>query len=336
MAASSSGGRRMKIGLSLSLSERSLNGQTPTYRDVQAMAQEAEHIGCDSVWLADHLLSRFPGQDESGQWEVFSFLAALAANTSRIALGPLVACTSFRNPALLAKIADSLDEISQGRFILGLGAGWHEPEYKAFGYPFDHRASRFEEALQIIVPLLREGHVDFTGTYYQAENCVLRPRGPSGGRLPIWIGARRPRMLDLVARYADAHNAVWHVDTATLVAEFDDLHAACARVGRDPARRGAQARRPEHPGHAGGGGCRTAPLCRGRRPAPRRDPPAKGRRGHPALCPRAGAARRRLTAVPIHPCRPGAGADAVVHCHTIWMPACGETATRRWPCARRR
>ena len=235
MAASSGGGRRMKIGLSLSLSERSLNGQTPTYRDVQAMAQEAERIGCDSVWMADHLLSRFPGQDESGQWEVFSFLAALAANTSRIALGPLVACTSFRNPALLAKIADSLDEISQGRFILGLGAGWHEPEYKAFGYPFDHRASRFEEALQIIVPLLREGHVDFKGTYYQAENCVLRPRGPSGGRLPIWIGARRPRMLDLVARYADAHNAVWHVDTATLVAEFDDLHAACARVGRDPA-----------------------------------------------------------------------------------------------------
>lgn len=93
-------------------------------------------------------------------------------------------------------MSDTLDEISSGRFILGLGAGWHQPEYEAFGYPFDHLASRFEEALQVIVPLLREGHVDFQGQCYQVNNCVLRPRGPSKAGPPILIGAKRPRIPD--------------------------------------------------------------------------------------------------------------------------------------------
>src|SRR5438105_1394759 len=168
---------RMKLGLALDMDEGSLADKTPTFRDLQAMAQAAEQVGFDSLWLADHLIFRFPGQEEKGTWEAFTMLGALAAVTRRIVLGPLVACTSFREPALLAKMADTLDMISEGRFILGLGAGWHQPEYEAFGYPFDHLASRFEEALQIIVPLLREGHVDFQGHYYQVHNCVLRPRG---------------------------------------------------------------------------------------------------------------------------------------------------------------
>jgi alkanesulfonate monooxygenase SsuD/methylene tetrahydromethanopterin reductase-like flavin-dependent oxidoreductase (luciferase family) len=166
---------------------------------------------------------------------VFTFLSAVAARTERMTLGPLVACTSFRNPALLAKMADSLDEISGGRFILGLGAGWHEPEYSAFGYPFDHLAARFEESLKIIVPLLREGKVDFAGEYYQARETVLRPRGPSVDKLPIWIGARRPRMLKLVAQYADAWNTVWHKQAPGVTKVYPDLLAACAAVGRDPA-----------------------------------------------------------------------------------------------------
>ena len=162
-------------------------------------------------------------------------LGALAAVTERIQIGPLVACTSFREPALLAKMADTLDEISGGRFILGLGAGWHQPEYEAFGYPFDHLAGRFEEALQIIVPLLREGHVDFQGHYYQARNCVLRQRGPSPSGPPILIGARRPRMLNIVARYADAWNTVWHTDPAVVQERYAEFKAICAGVGRDPA-----------------------------------------------------------------------------------------------------
>jgi probable F420-dependent oxidoreductase len=227
--------RRMQLGVISTLDEGGMNGKTPRYQDVQAMAQAAEQANFDSFWLADHLIFRFPNQPEQGCWEVFTFLSAVAATTSRISLGPLVACTSFRNPALLAKMADSLDEISGGRLILGLGAGWHEPEYTAFGYPFDHRAARFEEALKIIVPLLREGQVDFAGEYYQARETVLRPRGPSGARLPIWIGARRPRMLKLVAHYADAWNTVWHKQAPGVTAVYPDLLAACQEVGRDPA-----------------------------------------------------------------------------------------------------
>ncbi len=226
---------RMKIGLMLDISESSLEGKTPTFGDLKEMAQAAERIGLDSLWLADHLIARFPGQDEQGTWEAFTMLSALAAVTERITLGPLVACTSFRHPALLAKMADTLDEISGGRFILGLGAGWHQPEYDAFGYPFDHLAARFEEALQVIVPLLREGHVDFQGQYYQVRNCVLRPRGPSPSGPPILIGARRPRMLRLVAQYADAWNTVWHKDPLVVKERHAEFKEICATVGRDPA-----------------------------------------------------------------------------------------------------
>jgi probable F420-dependent oxidoreductase len=225
----------MKLGIILEIGEGSLEGRTPTFQDLQALAQAAEQSGLDSLWVADHLIYRFPGEEESASWEAFTMLSALAAVTTHVELGPMVACTSFRPPALLAKMADALDEISRGRFILGLGAGWHQPEYEAFGYPFDHLASRFEEALQVIVPLLRDGHVDFQGNYYQVNNCVLRPRGPSKAGLPILIGAKRPRMLRLVARYADAWNTAWHVDPAVVQQRYAQLQAACTEVGRDPA-----------------------------------------------------------------------------------------------------
>jgi alkanesulfonate monooxygenase SsuD/methylene tetrahydromethanopterin reductase-like flavin-dependent oxidoreductase (luciferase family) len=133
--------QRMKLGIVLSTEEGGLQGRTPTFRDLQEMAQVAEQVGLDSIWLSDHLIYRFPGQKELAPWEAFTMLSALAAVTTRIALGPLVACTSFRSPTLLAKMADTLDEISGGRFILGLGAGWHQPEYEAFGFPFDHLCS---------------------------------------------------------------------------------------------------------------------------------------------------------------------------------------------------
>jgi alkanesulfonate monooxygenase SsuD/methylene tetrahydromethanopterin reductase-like flavin-dependent oxidoreductase (luciferase family) len=230
-----SGERRMKVGLTSTLGEQGEPPRALGYREVQDLAQATEEVGLDSFWLDDHLLFRTAGGDERGAWEAFTFLAAVAATTRRIALGPLVACASFRNPALLAKMADSLDEISGGRFILGLGAGWHEPEYAAFGYPFDHRAARFEEALRIIVPLLREGHVDLAGTYYQAHDAVLRPRGPTPGGPPIWIGAKRPHMLRLVARYADAWNYVWPRSAEALAPALPPFEAACREEGRDPA-----------------------------------------------------------------------------------------------------
>src|SRR5256886_9718359 len=227
--------QRMKIGIVLDIVEGSLDGRTPTFRDLREMAQVAEQVGLDSIWLADQLIYRFPNEAESAPWEALTMLSSLAAVTTHITLGTLVVCTSFRPPAMLAKMADALDEISAGRFILGLGAGWHQPEYEAFGYPFDHLAGRFEEALQVIVPLLREGHVDFQGQYYQVHNCILRPRGPSPAGPPILIGAGRPRMLRLVARYADAWNTAWHVDPAVVKQRYEELQQACAAVGRDPA-----------------------------------------------------------------------------------------------------
>ncbi|MHB8648058.1 MAG: LLM class flavin-dependent oxidoreductase [Thermomicrobiales bacterium] len=228
-------GRRMKLGVMPSLKEASLNGGTPRYTEIEALAKATEAAGFDSFWLADHVIFQSPDGSLAGQWEAFTFLSALAAVTSRIALGPLVACTSFRNPALLAKMADSLDEISNGRFILGLGCGWNEPEYTMFGWPFDHRVGRFEEAMQIIAPLLREGRVDFHGTYYEATDAVLRPCGPSSKGPPLMIGGTRPRMLGLTARFADIYNTDTVFSAARVTELWEGVKTACAEIGRDPA-----------------------------------------------------------------------------------------------------
>lgn len=173
-----------------------------------------------------------------GVWECTTMLSALAAATSRVELGSLVMCTGFRNPALLAKMADTIDEISGGRLILGLGAGYPDREYPAFGYPTDHRYSRFAEAIHIIHGLLREGSIDFDGTYYQARECELRPRGPRPGGPPIMIGTRGKRMLRLTAQYADLWNAFLlrgHSRPEDLEPAMGSLDAACKDVGRDPA-----------------------------------------------------------------------------------------------------
>ena len=233
--------RPLKVGINLPTVEGTMAGKTTSWADLFAFAQRAGALGFDSLWVPDHLLLTWQEQTH-GIWECWSLLAALAAVTSRVALGPLVACTAFRSPALLAKMADTVDEISGGRLIVGLGAGWNGPEDRAFGSPSDHRVDRFEEALQIIVPLLRTGHVDFEGKYYQARDCELRPRGPRPGGPPILIGAKGPRMLRLAATYADLWNAEGPMrrpeEIIPLRASGD---AACAEVGRDPATLGRSA-----------------------------------------------------------------------------------------------
>ncbi len=227
--------RSLKVGLILPDTEGEMGGETACWPDLVAMARQAEELGFDSLWNADHLIYRFPGKVVQGPWESWSLLAGLAAVTSRVEIGPLVSCTSFRNPALVAKIVDTIDEISGGRLVLGLGAGWHEPEYLAFGYPFDHRVSRFAEAIAIIHGLLRTGHVDFAGTYYTARECELRPRGPRPQGPPIMIGSTAPRMLGLLAAYGDVWNA-WARQTLDELAEDrEKVDAAMEAAGRDPA-----------------------------------------------------------------------------------------------------
>ena len=213
------------------------------WHELRAKAQRVEALGFDSLWVPDHLLFRWEGEagPTTGGWEGWSVLAALAADTEQIELGTLVVCTAFRNPSLLAKMADTVEEISGGRLILGLGAGYHEPEFTAFGYPYDHRVSRFEEALTIITTLLREGQIDFAGTCSQAQNCELRPRGPRPGGPPILVAGGLPpgpRMLRLGAQHADLWNdwLVWGRSWPDAVPPLRQrMDEACVGVGRDPA-----------------------------------------------------------------------------------------------------
>ncbi len=223
---------RLKIGVQLPETEYVVR-----WSELKAMAQLAEQVGFDSLWVGDHLLYR-DEEGARGPWEAWSQLAALAAVTSRVELGPLVAATSFHSPAMIAKYASTLDEISGGRLILGLGAGWNEPEYKAFGFPFDHRVDRFEEAFTIIRTLLREGKIDYDGRYYQARDCELLPRGPRPAGPPLMVGSNGPRMLELTLPYVDAWNA-WFAwfgnDPDKLKPMLAAVDEVCEKVGRDPA-----------------------------------------------------------------------------------------------------
>jgi probable F420-dependent oxidoreductase len=231
----------VKIGLMVFLANDRENNGKRSYDAIRAVTQDAETNGFDSIWLADHLLYRKPGEPTRGIWECWTMLAALAEATQRVEIGTLVLANSFRNPAILAKMATAADEVSHGRLILGVGAGWNEPEYQAFGLPFDHRVDRFEEALQILKPLLREGHVDFAGRYYQARNCDDVPRGPRSKGPPLMVGAEGPRMLKLAARYADLWNTGYAGKPETMAEPLRKIEAACREIGRDPATLGVTA-----------------------------------------------------------------------------------------------
>lgn len=245
--------RPLKVGLHIPHWEGGIDGTTPRWADLLAVAQQAEAVGFDSLWVADHSWTIendfYEGigrpvplevaDAPAGLWEGWTLLTALAVATSRIELGTLVACTGFRNPALLAKMADTLDEISNGRLILGLGAGDSMFEHRAMGYPTDHLVARFEEALTIIRGLLRDGALDFAGTYYRVDGFELRPRGPRTSGPPIMIGslANRPRMLRLTVNHADIWNgwvAYERSDADVAPSLRERVDAACAQHGRDP------------------------------------------------------------------------------------------------------
>lgn len=227
--------RPLKVGVQLP--EVEWVARWPQLRE---MATTAEEIGLDSVWVGDHLLYRGDGLPPRAPWEAWTTLAAIAAVTQRVEIGPLVAATSFHNPALLAKQAATLDEVSGGRLILGLGAGWNEVEYRAYGFPFDHRVSRFGEAFAIIRMLLAEGRCDFHGTYYDLDDCELLPRGPRhphGEGPPLMVGSMGERMLSIALPHVQAWNA-WFSWFGNSVAGYlplrETLDAACRAVGRDP------------------------------------------------------------------------------------------------------
>ena len=224
--------RPLKVGIQLPEVEREVR-----WPEILDMTRAIEDLGFDSVWVGEHLLYRWVDRPPRGPWEAWALLAAIAASTSRIELGPLVACTNFHNPALLAKQAATIDELSAGRFVLGLGAGWNETEFRAYGYRYDHRIDRFEEAFTIIRTLLRDGAIDFDGRWYQARDCELLPRGPRPAGPPLMIGSTGPRMLRATMAHADSWNAWYNAidnrpgGVASVRALVDD---ACRDVGRDP------------------------------------------------------------------------------------------------------
>lgn len=232
MSASSPEIRPLKIGLQLPEVE-----YVASWTQHLEMARLAEEIGLDSLWLGDHLLYRGAGEAARGPWECWTMLSALAAVTTRIELGPLVLCTGFRNPAMVAKMAETIDEISGGRFILGLGAGWNEADYLPFGIPFDQRFSRFSEAFTIIHGLIRNGRIDFTGEFSSAPECEILPRGPRAGAIPLMIGSNGEKMLRLTLPFVDQWN-IWFADFGNTVEGLrpfmERVDRICGEVGRDP------------------------------------------------------------------------------------------------------
>ena len=222
--------RPLRIGLQLPEVERRV-----PWPEYVAMARAAEEVGFDSLFVGDHYLYRGDGRPERGPWKAWTLLSALAAATERVKLAPLVACTAFHNPAVLAKMAATVDEVSGGRLVLGLGAGWNEAEFRAFGIPFDHRASRFEEAFGIIRRLLSGERVTSEGRFYRVEDAVLLPR-PSR-RPPLMLGSEGERMLRIALPHVDAWNSwtAWYGNTPEGFASLNaKITALVEQAGRDP------------------------------------------------------------------------------------------------------
>jgi alkanesulfonate monooxygenase SsuD/methylene tetrahydromethanopterin reductase-like flavin-dependent oxidoreductase (luciferase family) len=221
----------VRVGVQLPEVEREVR-----WPEVAAIARAAEDSGFDSIWVGDHLLYRGGGRPERGPWDSWTQLAALAVLTTRIRLGPLVAATAFHSPGVIARMATSIDDISGGRFTLGLGAGWNETEFRAFGFPFDHTVSRFEESFEIVRGLLAGEHVTFNGAFHSVEGAVLLP--PPHRRLPIMLGSNGARMLGIALPHVDAWNT-WFRSYGNTVDGFanlrGDIDAACVKAGRDPA-----------------------------------------------------------------------------------------------------
>jgi alkanesulfonate monooxygenase SsuD/methylene tetrahydromethanopterin reductase-like flavin-dependent oxidoreductase (luciferase family) len=192
----------VRVGVQLPEVERHVR-----WPELRAIALAADSGGFDSIWVGDHMLYRGDGRLERGPWDVWTTLAALAASTERVRLGPLVASLAFHPPGLIARMAAAIDEVSQGRFTLGVGAGWNETEFRAFGIPYDHRVARFEEAFEIVRRLLAGERVTFAGRFHRVEDAVLLP--PPARRVPLMVGTTGPRLFAAAAPHVDAWN-VWY------------------------------------------------------------------------------------------------------------------------------
>jgi alkanesulfonate monooxygenase SsuD/methylene tetrahydromethanopterin reductase-like flavin-dependent oxidoreductase (luciferase family) len=224
----------MKIGLIVPMGDELQDGVPSRWPGIRDLATSAESSGLDSVWVYDHLIFGGPERAADSPWEAWTLLTAIAAVTSRVRLGALVLCAAWRHPGLLARMADSLQELSGDRLVLGLGAGWHKPEFDAFGFEFTERVERFAESLEIIADMMRTGRSSFSGRHYVLADAPIRDR-PDRVPPEILVAARRPRMLGLTARRADAWNTAWYGHPGRAYRQLAaELDAACEAAGRDP------------------------------------------------------------------------------------------------------
>jgi alkanesulfonate monooxygenase SsuD/methylene tetrahydromethanopterin reductase-like flavin-dependent oxidoreductase (luciferase family) len=207
----------LSIGVQLPEVERVVR-----WPELLAIARTAESAGFDSVWVGDHMLYRGDGRAERGPWDAWTTLAALAAATERVELGPLVASTAFHPPGLLARMAATIGEVSGGRFRLGLGTGWNDVEYEAFGLPADRKVARFEEAFAIVRRLLAGERVTLEGRFHRVEDAVLLP--PPARRVPLMVGSAGPRVVGIAGPHADWWNC-WYSQYGNAPAGFAELSA---------------------------------------------------------------------------------------------------------------
>jgi probable F420-dependent oxidoreductase len=218
----------VSVGVQLPEVERDVR-----WPEVVSMARAAEEVGFESIWLGDHLLYRDDGRPERGPWDAWTTLAALAASTEHVRLGPLVACGAFHPPGIIARMAASIDEVSRGRFVLGIGAGWNETEFRAFGVPFEERASRFEEAFIVIRRLLAGERVTFVGRFARLEDAVLLPE--PARRVPMMIGSTGDRVLRAALPHVDAWNT-WYTAYGNTPEGFAVLNDRVTRLAREVGR----------------------------------------------------------------------------------------------------
>src|SRR2546421_11469394 len=204
------------------------------YETMTRVAQEADTLGYHSIWLYDHFHT-VPVPTQEVTFECWTSTAALARDTKRVRIGQMVTCNNYRNPALLAKMASTVDALSHGRLDFGIGAGWYEEEYVAYGYRYPgtrERLERLREAVQVILAMWTQEEATFEGTYYQVRGAINQPKSVQKPHIPLMIaGSGEQVTLKLVARYGDACNI--QGDLATLEHKFAVLKEHCKTIGRD-------------------------------------------------------------------------------------------------------
>ena len=228
--------RPLRVGLFVIGGETPAHLAMPDWPEIIDYCRHAEEIGINAIYLGDHLQMNFGPEATFDMWDQPTLLAGIAAATTAVEIGMLMACTAHRNPALLARMALTIDAMSGGRMRLGIGAGWHDHEFTTFGYPLDHRAGRFAEAITIISALIRTGQADLEGRWYQCREADISPL-LTDHRIPLIASGKGDRMLQLVAEYADEWNRDFGPEgsLAELPRWRERVDAACLAAGRAPA-----------------------------------------------------------------------------------------------------